>query len=110
IRMGSFGRVAALGLAIAAIATAANASILVARATLVTAVSEVKEADIEGIHWRCEGADCVGTVENSGSRRPPAMTACRTPSAAVGQVASFERAGVAMSRGNVAHCNEGAHH
>jgi hypothetical protein len=110
IRIGSFGRAAALGLAVATLATGANAAILVARATLTTAVSEVKEADLEGIHWRCEGTACTGTVENSGSRRPPAMTACRTLSAEVGQVATFERAGIAMSSGNVAHCNEAAGH
>jgi hypothetical protein len=110
IQFGSFGRAIALGLAAATLATSANATVLVARATLSTALPEAREAQVEGIAWRCEGTACVGTVENAGSRRPPAMTACRTLSATVGQVASFERAGVAMTSGNLRHCNETAGH
>ena len=109
IRFGSALRAALFGLAAAAMAaTGANAAVLVARATLATAVAEPRTANVDGINWTCAGTECSGTVENAGSRRQPAMTACRRLAQTVGPVATFERAGVAMSGGNLRHCNEAA--
>ena len=66
-----------------------------------------REALVEGVTWTCAGADCTGIAERYSSL-DSRMKECRKVAAALGPLASYERRGLAMSKGDLNVCNKAA--
>lgn len=74
------------------------------RATLVNAVATPSELVVEGVTWRCEGDQCVGTSKNRSSLNS-FIKDCRKVAEAVGPLVSFSGRGRTASKGEIATCN-----
>ena len=76
-------------------------------ATLATPAQGEKTVKISGVDWRCAGPDCVG----EGARRSSIesiMKECRKVAAELGPLAAYQSRGRAMTKGNLAACNQAA--
>jgi hypothetical protein len=72
--------------------------------TLVNAVAAPAELVVEGVTWRCEGANCVGTAQSRSSLNS-FIKDCREVSEAVGPVTAFKAKGRTATKGEIDTCN-----
>lgn len=73
-------------------------------AVLQTAVSQPKEAVIDGKLWKCAGVDCASGAGGSGQ---PIGRECARVVHVLGAVASFSRDGQSLDTAALAACNKG---
>ncbi|MET0273785.1 MAG: hypothetical protein ABW360_12430 [Phenylobacterium sp.] len=59
---------------------------------------------VDGVNWRCEGDQCIGTAERHSTLDSP-IKECRKVAAVIGPVTDYRTRGRVLTKGTLGVCN-----